>query len=112
MFTLGKRGLGKGGLGKRGLGKSGSTPVCELECVENWAPAENVNYYTQYQAKCIDDLEKDLILEGIRREISDEDLKKKLQGAVIKLYIGVNDENLDELCKLAYLPGWSIQKKS
>ena len=72
----------------------------------------DVSYFTQYQAKCIDDLEKDLILEGIRREISDEDLKKKLRGAVIKLDIGVNDENLDELCRLAYLPSWTILKKS
>ena len=68
--------------------------------------------HQQRMAKCIDDLEKDLILEGIRREISDEDLKKKLRGAVIKLNIGVNDKNLDELCRLAYLPSWTILKKS
>ena len=75
--------------------------------MENCAPVENVSYYTQYQIKCIEDLEKELILEGKRREVSDEDLKKKLLGAVIKLDIGVNDENLDELCILAYLPSWA-----
>ena len=45
-------------------------------------------------------------------EISDEDMKKKLRGAVLKLDIGVNDENLDELCKLAYLPRWANLKTS
>ena len=45
-------------------------------------------------------------------EISDEDLWKKLWGAVLKLDIGVNDENLDELCELVYLPRWSSLKKS
>ena len=36
-------------------------PVCELKCVENCAPVEQVSYYTQNQVKCIDDLEKELI---------------------------------------------------
>ena len=71
--------------------------ICELECVETCSPIKNFSDHTQHQAKYIDKLEKDLILEGIRKGISDVDLKKKLQGAVIKLDIGVNDENLDEL---------------
>ena len=79
--------------------------------METCAPIKNFSDHTQHQAKCIDKLEKDLILEGIRMGISDVDLKKKLQGAVIKLDIGVNNENLDELCKLAYLPSWTILKK-
>ena len=80
--------------------------------METCAPIKNFSDHTQHQAKCIDKLEKDLILEGIRMGISDVDLKKKLQGAVIKLDTGVNNENLDELCKLAYLPGLFIPRKS
>ena len=52
------------------------------------------------------------MLEGIRKGVSNIELKKKLRGAVIKLDIGVNDENLDELCNLAYLPSWAIPKLS
>ena len=40
------------------------------------------------------------------------ELKRKLQGAVMKLDRGANDESLNELCNLAYLPGWVVPKLS
>ena len=64
------------------------------------------------QAECIDSLEKELIQEGISKGILNIELKKKLQGAVMKLDRGANDENLNELCNLAYLPGWAVPKLS
>ena len=64
----------------------------------------------QNQAEYIDSLEKELIHEGIRKSGLNIELKKKLQGDVMKLDRGANDENLNELCNLAYLPGWTVPK--
>ena len=85
-------------------------PVCELKCIEMCAQVCQVSHHIQTQVKCINGLEKALILEGIGREVSDEDLKKKLRGAVLRLDLGMNDGNLEELCKLAYLPSWANLK--
>ena len=62
----------------------------------------------QDQTEYIDILEKDLMLEVIRKGVSNIELKKKLQGAVMKLDRGANDENMNELCNLAFLPGVEI----
>ena len=81
--------------------------------MEDFAPIEQDIYWGQNnQIKYIESLERQLIVEGMKREISIEDLRKKLRGAVLKLDIGVNDENLDELCELVYLPRWSNLRKS
>ena len=74
--------------------------LCGRVCMDLVAPIENLSDSIQHQANDIDKLEKNLILEGIRKGISNVDLKKKLQGAVIKLDIGV-----------AYLPGWAIPRR-
>ena len=66
----------------------------------------------QHQAEYIDSLEKELIQEGIKKGVLNMELKKKLQEAVIKLDRGTNNENLNELCNLAYLPGWAVPKLS
>ena len=49
----------------------------------------------QNQAEYIDSLERELIQEGIRKDVSNMELKKKLQEAVIKLDRRANNENLN-----------------
>ena len=62
--------------------------LCEFECIETGIEMMKFSDVKQHQAKYIDSLEKDLMLEGIRKGVSNVELKKKLQGAVIKLDIG------------------------
>ena len=72
----------------------------------------NFSDVKQHQAEYIDSLEKELIQEGIKKGVSNMELEKKLQGVVIKLDRGANNENLNELCNLAYLPDWAVPKLS
>ena len=55
-------------------------------------------------------LEKELIHERIKKRGVNIELKRKLQRAVINLDRGEKDESLNELCNLAYLPGWAVPK--
>ena len=84
----------------------------EFKCIETGVEKMKFSDVIQNQTEYIDILEKDLMLEVIRKGVSNIELKKKLQGAVMKLDRGANDENMNELCNLAFLPGWAVPKLS
>ena len=63
----------------------------EFKCIETGVEMMKFSDVIQNQTEYIDILEKDLMLEVIRKGVSNIELKKKLQGAVMKLDRGAND---------------------
>ena len=87
--------------------------ACEFKCLKDFVPIKQDIYWVRdSQIDYIKSLERQLDNKSMRLEISDEDLRKKLQDAVFKLDIGINHENLGELCELVYLPRCSNLKES
>ena len=84
--------------------------LCEFECAETGVEMMKFSDMRQNQAETINRLEKELIKESIRKSGVNIELKRKLQTAVMKLDRGENDKCLNELCNLAYLPGWAVPK--
>ena len=84
---------------------------CEFKCAEKLAKImmndENMN---QGRAKMIKSIEEEVIQESMNKNGINMELKKRLQAAIISLDRGKNEESLNEICSLAYLPGWAMPR--